>query len=93
MMLFALILIGLGMLLLYQCSDKAIRKIKPQYQKLILCFRLALRIIAFLCFFLAGTLLCLIYGSSIGFIGWWIFATPVTLFLILWVNELNPTKK
>ncbi|MDR7015569.1 hypothetical protein [Acinetobacter sp. 3657] len=89
MMLFALILIGLGMTLLYQCSDKAIRKIKPKRQPFVQRFRLQLRMCAFFCFFLAGALLCLIYGSSIGFVGWWIFATPLTFFVILAVNDLS----
>ncbi|MCH7335016.1 DUF1634 domain-containing protein [Acinetobacter sp. NIPH 2699] len=95
MMLFALLLIGLGMALLYKSSDKGLRKAKPNAQQLIQRFRSQLRLFAFLCFFLAGALLCLIYGSSIGFIGWWIFATPVTFFLILAVNDLSkqPSKK
>ena len=37
-------------------------------------------------------LLCLEYGSAIGFVSWWLFATPITFLLVLWVNELKPNK-
>jgi hypothetical protein len=37
-------------------------------------------------------LLCLEYGNAIGFVSWWLFATPITFLLVLWVNELKPNK-
>ncbi|ENW81117.1 hypothetical protein F909_02408 [Acinetobacter sp. ANC 3929] len=90
MIILSLVLILIGMLLLYKCSSKQINKTK---QALFIRYQTHLKILAYLCFLLAGSLLCLKYGSSIGFVSWWIFATPVTFLLVLWVNELKPTKK
>lgn len=90
MILLSLVLTLIGMLLLYKCSAKQISKAK---QQAFIRYRTQLRFLAYLCFLIAGSLLCLEYGSSIGFISWWIFATPVTFVLVLSVNELKPTKK
>lgn len=90
MILLSLILILVGMMLLYKCSSKQITKAKQQF---VIRYQIQLKVLAYLCFLLAGSLLCLEYGSSIGFVSWWIFATPVTFLLVLWVNELNPVKK
>ncbi|ENX41322.1 hypothetical protein [Acinetobacter sp. NIPH 2100] len=90
MIILSLVLILIGMLLLYKCSSKQINKTK---QPLFIGYQTHLKVLAYLCFLLAGSLLCLTYGSSIGFISWWIFATPVTFLLVLWVNELKPSKK
>lgn len=90
MILLSLVLTLIGMLLLYKCSAKQISKAK---QQAFICYKTQLRFLAYLCFLIAGSLLCLEYGSSIGFISWWIFATPVTFVLVLSVNELKPTKK
>jgi len=90
MIILSLVLILVGMLLLYKCSSKQISKAKQQF---VIRYQLQLKVLAYLCFLLAGSLLCLKYGSSIGFVSWWIFATPVTFLLVLWVNELKPVKK
>lgn len=90
MILLSLVLILVGMLLLYKCSSKQISKSKQQF---VIRYQIQLKVLAYLCFLLAGSLLCLEYGSSIGFVSWWIFATPVTFLLVLWVNELKPVKK
>lgn len=90
MILLSLVLTLIGMLLLYKCSAKQISKAK---QQAFIRYKTQLRVLAYLCFLIAGSLLCLEYGSSIGFISWWIFATPVTFVLVLSVNELKPTKK
>lgn len=90
MIILSLILTLIGMLLLYKCSSKQINKTK---QQIFIHYQTQLRVLAYLCLLLAGSLLCLEYGSSIGFISWWIFATPVTFLLVLSVNELKPTKK
>ncbi|MDO3663707.1 DUF1634 domain-containing protein [Acinetobacter higginsii] len=90
MILLSLILTLIGMLLLYKCSAKQISKAK---QQAFIRYKTQLRVLAYICFLIAGSLLCLEYGSSIGFISWWIFATPVTFVLVLSVNELKPTKK
>ncbi|MFV5262633.1 DUF1634 domain-containing protein [Acinetobacter courvalinii] len=90
MILLSLVLTLIGMLLLYKCSAKQISKAK---QQVFIRYKTQLRVLAYACFLIAGSLLCLTYGSSIGFISWWIFATPVTFLLVLWVNELKPAKK
>lgn len=90
MILLSLILTLIGMLLLYKCSAKQITKAK---QQVLIRYKTQLRVLAYVCFLIAGSLLCFVYGSSIGFISWWIFATPVTFLLVLWVNELKPAKK
>ncbi|MCH7313168.1 DUF1634 domain-containing protein [Acinetobacter sp. ANC 3882] len=90
MIILSLVLILIGMLLLYKCSSKQINKTK---QPLFIRYQTHLKVLAYVFFLLAGSLLCLKYGSSIGFISWWIFATPVTFLLVLWVNELKPSKK
>lgn len=95
MIIFSLLLILMGMFILYKCSAKQISKAKPAQQQFLKRFKTQLRLSAFLCFLLAGSLLCLKYGSSIGFISWWIFATPITFLLVLWVNDVTkqPHKK
>lgn len=90
MIVLSLVLTLIGMLLLYKCSSKQISKAKQQF---LIHYQTHLRVLAYVCFLFAGSLLCLEYGSSIGFISWWIFATPVTFILVLSVNELKPTKK
>ncbi|MCH7304035.1 DUF1634 domain-containing protein [Acinetobacter sp. NIPH 1869] len=90
MILLSLVLTLIGMLLLYKCSAKQISKAK---QQAFIRYKTQLKVLAYICFLIAGSLLCLEYGSSIGFISWWIFATPVTFVLVLSVNELKPTKK
>lgn len=90
MILLSLVLTLIGMLLLYKCSAKQITKAK---QQVFIRYKTQLRVLAYVCFLIAGSLLCLTYGSSIGFISWWMFATPVTFMLVLWVNELKPAKK
>lgn len=50
---------------------------------------------------LACTMLCVVascllmwcYGGSVGFVAWWIFASPLLLMIILSVNDLKQTKK
>ncbi|WP_109441161.1 DUF1634 domain-containing protein [Acinetobacter haemolyticus] len=87
----SLFLVLIGMFILYECSDK--RLSKSPYRHQINSFRFILRLAAFCVFLIAGALLCWEYGRSIGFISWWIFATPITFFLILWVNPLKQNKK
>lgn len=90
MILLSLVLTLIGMWLLYKCSAKQISKTK---QQVFIRYKTQLRVLAYVCFLTAGSLLCFTYGSSIGFISWWIFATPITFLLVLWVNELKPAKK
>ncbi|ENW07735.1 hypothetical protein [Acinetobacter beijerinckii] len=93
MILFSLFLILIGMFNLHRCSAKQINKAQSKNQQIFIHYRTHFRVVAYICFLLAGSLLCLEYGSSIGFVSWWIFATPVTFILVLWINELKPSKR
>lgn len=93
MIFFSLLLTFIGMFLLYRSSAKQITKAKATQQQFLKRFKTQISISAFVCFLVAVSLLCLKYGNSVGFISWWIFATPVTFTLILLVNELKSNKK
>ncbi len=87
MMFFVFILTLLGMYLLFISAEKY-RSSKSLAQK----YYPLLRILAFLLFALSGFILIKKYGFSIGFVSWWIFATPLTFLLILWLNPLRALK-
>ncbi|WP_336936854.1 DUF1634 domain-containing protein [Acinetobacter modestus] len=89
MIFLSLILILIGMTFLYKCSSKQISKTKQLY---LIRYKTLFKIFAYLCFLIAGSLRCLEYGNAIGFVSWWLFATPITFLLVLWVNELKPNK-
>ncbi|MCH7311938.1 DUF1634 domain-containing protein [Acinetobacter sp. ANC 4805] len=93
MIFFSLLLTFIGMFLLYRSSAKQITKVKATQQQFLKRFKTQISISAFVCFLVAVSLLCLKYGNSVGFISWWIFATPVTFMLVLLVNELKSNKK
>lgn len=93
MIFFSLLLTFIGMFLLYRSSAKQITKAKATQQQFLKRFKTQISISAFVCFLIAVSLLCLKYGNSVGFISWWIFATPVTFMLVLLVNELKSNKK
>ena len=93
MIFFSLLLTFIGMFLLYRSSAKQITKAKATQQQFLKRFKTPISISAFVCFLVAVSLLCLKYGNSVGFISWWIFATPVTFMLVLLVNELKSNKK
>ncbi len=93
MILFSFLLTFIGMFLLYRSSAKQITKAKATQQQFLKRFKTQISISAFVCFLVAVSLLCLKYGNSVGFISWWIFATPVTFMLVLLVNELKSNKK
>lgn len=93
MIFFSLLLTFIGMFLLYRSSAKQITKAKATQQQFLKHFKTQISISAFVCFLVAVSLLCLKYGNSVGFISWWIFATPVTFMLVLLVNELKSNKK
>lgn len=69
-------------------SPKSTGHFKPLAQK----YYSLLKIAAFLLFALSGFILIKKYGFSIGFVSWWIFATPLTFLLILWLNPLRALK-
>ncbi|WP_064191278.1 hypothetical protein [Acinetobacter baumannii] len=93
MMFFVFILTLLGMYLLFISSEKYRSPKSAGHFKLFAQkYYSLLRILAFLLFALSGFILIKKYGFSIGFISWWIFATPLTFLLILWLNPLKPSK-
>ena len=93
MIIFGFILLTIGMYLLFICSEKQRSKKTTHRLKSILQkhFRVA-RIGSFVLFILCAFLLIQKYGFSIGFVSWWIFATPLTFLLILWINPLTANK-
>lgn len=50
------------------------------------------KIAAFILFALSAFILIQHYNFSIGFVSWWIFATPLTFVLILLLNPLKSSK-
>lgn len=92
-MIFVFTLTVLGMYLLFISSEKYrspksigyFKTLAPKSHSL-------LRISACLLFVLSGFILIKKNGLSIGFVSWWIFATPLTFALILLINPLKPSK-
>ncbi|WP_130802666.1 DUF1634 domain-containing protein [Acinetobacter ihumii] len=87
---FGMILIGIGMYILYMLSSKHIEKTKKSQFKFLTHYITAMRLFAFILFLIAGSCFIAAYGSSIGFISWWLFATPLVFTLILYINDLKP---
>ncbi|MFJ1519529.1 DUF1634 domain-containing protein [Acinetobacter sp. ABJ_C1_1] len=93
MMIFVFVLTLLGMYLLFISSEKYLSpKSTGHFKLLAQKYYSFLRISAFLLFALSGFILIKKYGFSIGFVSWWIFATPLTFLLILWLNPLRALK-
>ena len=93
MMFFVFILTLLGMYLLFISTEKyRSSKSTGHFKSLAQKYCSLLRILAFLLFALSGFILIKKYGFSIGFVSWWIFATPLTFLLILWLNPLRAFK-
>lgn len=93
MMFFVFILTLLGRYLLFISTEKyRSPKSTGHFKSLAQKYYSLLRILAFLLFALSGFILIKKYGFSIGFVSWWIFATPLTFLLILWLNPLKPSK-
>lgn len=94
MIFFSLLLTLIGMVILYRCSSKQQSNVHLKYQKIMTIYQVQFRILAFLLFLISGSLLCWIEGISIGFVSWWIFATPITFLLVLKINHvLTPRVK
>ncbi|MDS7944914.1 DUF1634 domain-containing protein [Acinetobacter sp. V110_1] len=93
MMIFVFVLTLLGMYLLFISSEKhRSPKSTGHFKSLAQKYYPLFRISAFLLFALSGFLLIKKYGFSIGFVSWWIFATPLTFLLILWLNRLRASR-
>ncbi|MCU4502704.1 DUF1634 domain-containing protein [Acinetobacter sp. WU_MDCI_Abxe161] len=93
MIVIAFILILLGMYLLFMASEKyrspkSTGHFKLLAQKYYRLFKAS----AFILFGLCAFILIHQYKFSIGFVSWWIFATPLTFIFILLVNPLKSSK-
>lgn len=82
-------LIVFGMALLYMVSHKQLEKLKKSRFALLTKFVKSIRIFSFFLFFCAASCFIYHYGDSVGFVSWWLFATPLTFFIILYVNDLK----
>lgn len=87
--LLAFILTLNGMHILYRLSDKQLEKTKKSKWVWLTRYTKVAKLSSFISFLIAGSLLIAQYGTSIGFISWWIFATPLVFSLILWVNDVR----
>ncbi|MFW1925645.1 MULTISPECIES: DUF3292 domain-containing protein [Acinetobacter] len=83
-------LIMFGMYILYVLSIKQIEKTKKSKLHFMTQHINILRLFACLLFLVAGSLFIAAYGTSIGFVSWWLFATPLVFALILYLNDLKP---
>ncbi|MFY5898291.1 DUF1634 domain-containing protein [Acinetobacter pittii] len=93
MILIAFILILLGMYLLFMASEKyRSPKSTGHFKLLAQKFYRYFKIAAFILFGLCAFILIHEYKFSIGFVSWWIFATPLTFLLILLINPLKSSK-
>ncbi|WP_151800100.1 DUF1634 domain-containing protein [Acinetobacter nosocomialis] len=93
MMIIVFALTLLGMYLLFMSSEKyRAPKSAGHFKLFAQKYYSLLRIAAFLLFALGGFILIKKYGFPIGFVSWWIFATPPTFLLILWLNPLRALK-
>ncbi|MBJ9985021.1 DUF1634 domain-containing protein [Acinetobacter sp. S40] len=87
---FGIVLIVMGMYILYVLSSKQLEKTKKSKLQFLAHNVKIMRIFAFILFLIAGLFFIAAYGSSIGFISWWIFATPLVFGIILYINDLKP---
>ncbi|PJF02843.1 DUF1634 domain-containing protein [Acinetobacter seifertii] len=93
MMIIVFTLTVLGMYLLFISSEKyRSPKSTGYFKTLAQKSHSLLRISACLLFVLSGFILIRKNGLSIGFVSWWIFASPLTFALILLINPLKPSK-
>lgn len=93
MIFIAFILILVGMYLLFMASEKyRSPKSTGHFKSLAQKYYQHFKIAAFILFVLCAHILIRHYNFSIGFVSWWIFATPLTFCLILLLNPLKPSK-
>lgn len=90
MMIFlGMICILLGMWCLHLLSSKQIDKTKRSQWHFLTHYPQYSRGFAYILFLIAAAIFIAIFGISIGFISWWLFASPVILLLILLINDLK----
>jgi len=94
MMIFlGMICILLGMWSLHLLSSKQIEKTKRSQWRFLTHYPQYSHGFAYILFLIAAAIFIAIFGISIGFISWWLFASPVVLFLILLINDLKKRGK
>ena len=93
MILLGMICILLGMWCLHLLSSKQIEKSKQTQWRFLTRYPKGSRSMAYILFFIAALLFIKTFGFSIGFISWWLFASPAILFLILLINDLKKKNK
>lgn len=94
MMIFlGMICILLGMWCLHLLSSKQIDKTKRSLWHFLTHYPQYSRGFAYILFLIAAAIFIAIFGISIGFISWWLFASPVILLLILLINNLRKIDK
>lgn len=89
MIFFGMICILLGMWCLHLLSSKQIDKTKRSQWHFLTHYPQYSRGFAYILFLIAAAIFIKKFGISIGFISWWLFASPVILFLILLINDLK----
>ena len=90
---FGMICILLGMWSLHLLSSKQIEKTKRSQWRFLTHYPQYSHCFAYILFLIAAAIFIAIFGISIGFISWWLFASPVVLFLILLINDLKKRGK
>ena len=90
---FGMICILLGMWSLHLLSSKQIEKTKRSQWRFLTHYPQYSHCFAYILFLIAAAIFIKKFGISIGFISWWLFASPVILFLILLMNDLKQKDK
>ncbi|ELO6155855.1 DUF1634 domain-containing protein [Acinetobacter tandoii] len=89
MIMFSFAFIFLGLWILHLLSSKQIAKTKQSSLHVLTQFPFISRCLAYLLFLSAAAVLIAHYGISIGFVSWWIFASPLSFLLIMCINDLK----
>ena len=90
---FGMICILLGMWSLHLLSSKQIEKTKRSQWRFLTHYPQYSHCFAYILFLIAAAIFIKKFGISIGFISWWLFASPVILLLILLINNLRKIDK
>lgn len=90
---FSFLLILCAVYGLYRVSEKQIKQTLQSQWSFVALYPRTSRFICLMLMLLSTLLLIQQTGSSIGFISFWVFATPLIFFFILYINELSAKKK
>ncbi|OTG63546.1 hypothetical protein B9T25_13705 [Acinetobacter sp. ANC 4470] len=78
---------------LYQISEKQMKRTLQSKWSFLAHYPQITKAISFLFMFISTLLLIQQTGSSIGFISFWVFSSPLIFIFILYINELKPKQK